>query len=198
MAKKAKFLGFNFNPDFKLHKVCTDDDLCPALSYVYFKNGYAYATNAHIAVRAKIEDISNIDPRDIEALNGKTLHYKQFELLLKHDSMEVEGNDIKMLNIGDNLTTTITLRDDIVFPNVDKVLEDAEAGFRENPPTIDPCINIALLNKLCAALGNSNKKAGLRFCGLSKGILVKFAENEYWDVIGLLMPMHGNPFEDFK
>ena len=198
MAKKAKFLGFNFNPDFKLHKVCTDDDLRPALSYVYFKNGYAYATNAHIAVRAKIEDISNIDPRDIEALNGKTLHYKQFELLLKHDSMEVEGNDIKMLNIGDNLTTTITLRDDIVFPNVDKVLEDAEAGFRENPPTIDPCINIALLNKLCAALGNSNKKAGLRFCGLSKGILVKFAENEYWDVIGLLMPMHGNPFEDFK
>ena len=198
MAKKAKFVGFNFNPDFKLHKACTDDDLRPAFSYLYFKNGYAYATNAHIAVRAKIEDISNIDPRDIEALNGKALHYKQFELLLKHDSMEVEGNDIKMLNIGDNLTTTITLRDDIVFPNVDKVLEDAEAGFRENPPTIDPCINIALLNKLCAALGNSNKNAGLRFCGLGKGILVKFAENEYWDVIGLLMPMHGNPFEDFK
>lgn len=198
MAKKAKFVGFNFNPDFKLHKACTDDDLRPAMAYVYFKNGYAYATNAHIAVRAKIEDISNIDPRDIEALNGKALHYKQFELLLKHDSMEVEGNDIKMLNIGDNLTTTITLRDDIVFPNVDKVLENAEAGFRENPPTIDPCINIALLNKLCAALGNSNKKAGLRFCGLGKGILVKFAENEYWDVIGLLMPTHGNPFEDFK
>ena len=198
MAKKAKFVGFNFNPDFKLHKACADDDLRPAFSYVYFKNGYAYATNAHIAVRAKIEDISNIDPRDIEALNGKALHYKQFELLLKHDSMEVEGNDIKMLNIGDNLTTTITLRDDIVFPNVDKVLEDAEMGFRENPPTIDPCINIALLNKLCAALGNSNKNAGLRFCGFGKGILVKFAENEYWDVIGLLMPMHGNPFEDFK
>lgn len=198
MAKKAKFVGFNFNPDFKLHKACADDERRPAFSYVYFKNGYAYATNAHIAVRAKIEDISNIDPIDIEALNGKALHYKQFELLLKHDSMEVEGNDIKMLNIGDNLTTTITLRDDIVFPNVDKVLEDAEAGFRENPPTIDPCINIALLNKLCAALGNSNKNAGLRFCGLGKGILVKFAENEYWDVIGILMPMYGNPFEDFK
>ena len=198
MAKKAKFVGFNFNPDFKLHKACADDEFHPAFSYVYFKNGYAYATNAYIAVCAKIEDISNIDPRDIEALNGKALHYKQFELLLKHDSMDVEGNDIKMLNIGDNLTTTITLRDDIVFPNVDKVLEDAEAGFRENPPTIDPCINIALLNKICAALGNSNKNAGLRFCGLGKGILVKFAENEYLDVIGLLMPMHGNPFEDFK
>ena len=151
MAKKAKFVGFNFNPDFKLHKACADDEYRPAFSYVYFRNGYAYATNAHIAVRAKVEDISNIAPLEIEALNGKAIHYKQFELLLKHDSMEVSGNEIKMLNIGDNLTTTITLRDDIKFPDVDKVYEDAKAAFRENPQTIDPCINIALLNKLCAA-----------------------------------------------
>lgn len=62
MAKKAKFVGFNFNPDFKLHKACADDEYRPAFSYVYFRNGYAYATNAHIAVRAKVEDISNIAP----------------------------------------------------------------------------------------------------------------------------------------
>lgn len=60
-----------FNFTTKLHEACADDALRPVMMCVHFMNGFACASDAHIAVRQSLEYHSIINP---ELLDGKSLH----------------------------------------------------------------------------------------------------------------------------
>lgn len=79
----------NFNPAFCLHECTSNDDLRPAFGYIHFYNGYAYATDAHVIVKAKIEDISNFIASDIEMINNHSILAANFKKLIKHQNIEV-------------------------------------------------------------------------------------------------------------
>ena len=57
----------NFSKSVKLYDITSSDNLRPAMQCVCFKDGYAYATEAHMLIKAKIEDICNFDPEEIAA-----------------------------------------------------------------------------------------------------------------------------------
>lgn len=80
----------NFNKNYPLHLACgLDDKIRTSLHYIMFKDGYAYATNSYILVRAKLEDISNFDEEDINKLDGFYIHAQSFKAELpKHSEQQ--------------------------------------------------------------------------------------------------------------
>ena len=56
----------NFNKDFPLWKACgLKDNIRTGMHYISFANGYAYATDSHILVKARLTDISDFDEMDL-------------------------------------------------------------------------------------------------------------------------------------
>ncbi len=94
----------NFIKSVKLHKFCKSDATHPQLAYIHFENGYAYATESHILVRAKISDICTLDnPEMLEKLDGKNLHLKQFQSLLELDEItDITDDSISAMSYADN------------------------------------------------------------------------------------------------
>ena len=77
----AKNFICGFYPQYKLHKVCKDDALRPAMGYLCFRNGNVYATDAHIAIAAPLSFVSTFSDEEQKLLDGKLIHatkYVQF------------------------------------------------------------------------------------------------------------------------
>ena len=48
----------NFDRAYKLHAACAISEVQPELAYITFRKGYAYASDGHMAARAKVETIA--------------------------------------------------------------------------------------------------------------------------------------------
>ena len=92
----------NFNKKYPLWKACGfHDDFRTGMHYISFANGYAYATDSHILVRARLTDISNFDEQDLSLLDGKFIHGKFFKEIISckgnvtitTDAIVVEKNE---------------------------------------------------------------------------------------------------------
>lgn len=85
----------NFSKESKMYIACDNDDLMSWIEYVFFKDGYMYATNAHVIVRNKISECSNLSEDDIYRLNGKCLHRNVYKNILTYDFIKVEDDGIR-------------------------------------------------------------------------------------------------------
>ena len=190
----------NFQKRFQLHKACATDNVRPVLNYILFRNGYAYATDAHIVVRAKIEDISTFNPEQIEMLEGHLLHRKKYEMLLKYNTVAVEktmatNEEGKLVETAqfrvygeDNEDIIIPMHkegDGYKYPNPEAILNKKVGGGNI------PCIGfkIGLLSRLSDAMGGINI-VEMHFTDKSTQIEVTSkGELEYQDVRGIIMPV---------
>ena len=78
----------NFNKKCKLHLACSKKDLYrPIMNHIYFDKGSAIATNGHILAVLDIKECSDFTEEEIEKLDGKLIHGKKFEELLKYDNV---------------------------------------------------------------------------------------------------------------
>lgn len=115
----------NFNKKYPLWKACGDDEIRTGMHYISFANGYAYATDSHILVRARLTDISNFDEQDLSLLDGKFIHGKLFKEIINckgnvtitADAIVVEKNECKI---------SYPLMTGIKFPECEKVLVGSE------------------------------------------------------------------------
>lgn len=190
--KKTEFLGF-FKV-YKLHKACADDLLRPAMQYVAFKDGYAYATNAFVAVKANLRDISALQEEDIQKLNGYAIHKDQYAELLKFSEIEVREGSIVAKGATENAQTIFTLTKivesssdkrpgAIRFPNVEAII----ARDTERCELGEIGINLKLLNNAAAAMGIAGENIGLQFTGARGKIFIK--SDRLADVRGIIMPV---------
>lgn len=126
----AKILK-GFYPNFKIHKVCSDDELRPVFGYLYFKDGNVYATDSHIAIAAPLSTISNFTDEEKELIEGKLIHATQFAKLLTMRNVDIELVGEKLCFYGTTKageTVIIPLLDEETigkFPNVYAILEQA-------------------------------------------------------------------------
>lgn len=126
-----------FFPNYKLHKVCADDGLRPAFGYIYFKDGKAYATDAHIAIAAPLSFVSNLDDEEKDLLEGVLIHATQFAQLLKmRETYVKETEDGAQFECktkaGETVIIPILTEEQIdEFPNVESVLAEAEKNAKE-------------------------------------------------------------------
>ena len=194
--KKNEWLGFY--KEFKLHKACANDEFRPAMHYICFRNGYAYATDGHIAVRASLDAICALSEEERNKLNGYLIHKKQYEMLIKYSTIEIGEGVITCIGSESNERTTIQLvklaesseseeraeGKAIYFPNVDAVINDDLS----KEPLQKVGFSYQLLGRLIAAMGIQRECIGFRFTSNSKPIVVLGVEPGI-DVRGIIMPM---------
>lgn len=194
--KKNEWLGFY--KEYKLHKACANNDFRPAMQYVCFKDGYAYATDAHIAVRARLSDICALSDEDIAKLNGYLIHKSHYELLLKYSTIEIGEGTITLIDPESKARTVIQMTriagsseemeqsngKAIYYPNVDAIIDKD----RSEEPLQQVGFNYPLLGRIIAAMGITPNRVGLRFTTSGHQMVVLGVEPGI-DVRGIIMPI---------
>ncbi len=183
----------NFSKVFKLHEACSKEDISKNLNYVWFKDGYAYVSNSHIAVKAKIEDISDFEEEDIAILNGKAIHANSYRELLKYKSVSVKEDGFHTYNkFGKEVICRFAELEGIKMPNIDQVLTDSLNNL-ENA-TFTPAFGLCGVNftKLVKAMGRADyegfSKVRIDIAAGNKAIVVRPIQSDEKHMIGLIMP----------
>ena len=194
--KKNEWLGFY--KEYKLHKACANDDFRPSMHYICFKDGYAYATDAHIAVRASLKAISALNDEDIAKLNGYLIHKSHYEMLLKYSTIEIGEGIITLIDPESKARTTIQMvklaasseeadksqGKAIYYPNVDAIIDKD----RSEEPIQQVGFSYPLLGRIIAAMGITSNRVGLRFTTRGHQMVVLGVEPGI-DVRGIIMPI---------
>ena len=194
----AKNFIYGFFPQYKLHNVCADDALRPALGYLCFRNGNVYATDAHIAIAAPLSFVSTFSEEDQKLLECKLIHATQFAQLLKMretyvkkttDGVQFECKTCAGETVIIPLLTEETLGK---FPNVEVVLENARTNAKENKQPLSHIgFKPSLLADLVAAM--DAKMVQFYFSDAAHAIVVRDADNTN-EIRAILMPcMIENP-----
>lgn len=159
----------------------------PALSYVQFRDGYALASDAHIAVRVPLECIADISDEEVEKLNGKEISGKAFSELAKIDIVTVE--DDAVVCTKSNVDTRYYFHkqgEDGNMPGI-QGLFDKEVN-KEAVPANNIMLNPANIKRLSSAMGISGKVGiRMRFSGSIGAIFCESEEDKR--IQGIIMPM---------
>lgn len=141
----------NFSKRYKLNQATSKDNTRPDFDLISFRNGYAYATDAHIIVKAKVKDISNFTDDEFELLEGKSISSSLFRKLLDFD--EVAITPTGFIANGGNGNKTIFLFNDqqIVDIKFDDVFVGLTDHYAEEKYLFG--LNASLLKKASQILG---------------------------------------------
>jgi len=78
-----------------MHLATSNDIYRTNFNFIWFKNGLAYASNAHIIVRQSISEISNFNDEQIALLEGKRIHASSYKQILKYESVQITDVGIR-------------------------------------------------------------------------------------------------------
>jgi len=177
-----KKIRHNFNKGIKLHLACANDLLRLVMNCIYFKDGYAIASNGKILIKACLNEICNFSEEEKELLEGKLISAKNFKEIIKHTIIEIEEDGFHA--IYDDWDIKYEFANiDSKYPNYNEVISQFRPGFAEKV-LIDPH-NLELI---ADAL---NVSGGTRFHfpkDDSKGIKISFSDKELSLSEALLMP----------
>lgn len=167
-----------------MNLICRGDGFRPVFDNIYFENGIAYATDAHILVANDLSECTSFSKEDIPLLNGKYLHKNDYLSILSHDIVKIEEDGIVAVQ-GARKTKYYFNVNCGTFPNAASLIKSAN----ENPnvPMEKIAVSLLLLNKLVKGLHEGSKSAFF-FKGDFKGIIVKNPSMEY-NSVGLIMPL---------
>ena len=128
----SKTKGKNFYKDVQMHLACADDGMRSQMKCVYFKSGFAYATDGVILVKNRLDEMSSFEQAEIDALDGKFLQAQFYKDILKYDYCLISDEGIECHKGDDKAFFYFTVfGDETKYPNADKVLEDTL-----NKPTV--------------------------------------------------------------
>lgn len=182
----------NFNQDVKMHKACLKDTVRPSINYIYFKGGFAYATDAHCAVKNYLPDICNLNEEQIALLDGKILHCESYSAMLGNHSIIVEETGIQCTNAKGikGAFFAFYTGDDFKFPDIDKFIE--EAKNREPQKGCENGVTRVAINSeiyLALVAGFAHKNVIYNFKG-DKVPIVCTSDNPRWQKsIAVIMPL---------
>lgn len=132
----------NFNKGIKLHLACEPVGIRPVMSCIYFKDGYAIASNGKILIKACLNEICNFSEEEKELLEGKLISAKNFKEIIKHTIIEIEKDGFHA--IYDDWDIKYKFADkEMKYPNYNEVISQFRPGFAEKV-LIDP-LNIELI-----------------------------------------------------
>lgn len=170
-----------------LHSICGNDDLRQALQYVYFENGFAYATDAYKIMKSALS-LHDFTEEESRLMNGKFIHKSAFAKLFKYN--HVTATETGFSCIKNDVKCDIYYSDfDGKYPNCENLLQNyIEKGSSEIKQI---GINPKYLESLCKLFVKDIVAANkFIFTGENKGIIVLDHESSLEDhkQIGILMP----------
>jgi hypothetical protein len=175
----------NFNRDCRLDMICNNDFLRTQQSFIYFKDGYAYATNAHILVKVKLSEISTFQDAHFEILENKAIHKSVYAKLLQFDRVEItpEGFKASVPDADSFIQFGYANVQHDMVNSINKVIADAEQDKQTEIKSFG--INPVLLNTL-NKLFHDTYGVELIVKAENKPIFVKWSGH---DALGLIMPV---------
>lgn len=204
----SEVLRINFEKSYKLWSACEDENLVDdKFEYVYFLNGYAYASNRHIVAKVPLGLCTSFSLEDYSKLNYCRIHRTMLKMLCSFNIVWIkeEWNIInrngKLLNEkgdperfvqlsasrGDNYIMIELLQCKEV-PNFDDIFKID--GDRE--PIRSLGIRVKFLGDLCAAMGISSVK--MRFSQFNGKVFVEDVSGDDGPkASGIIMPLHLDP-----
>ena len=176
----------NFDKKVKMHLACAPkNDVRKAMTCIYFKDGFAYATDGSVLVKNRISEISAFSEEEIAALDGKMLPAEHYKDILKYDECLISDEGIEAVKGDDRAFFYFKDPGDDHFPNADKVLQDALNRTAVPMPEIG--FNIRLMKRMAEALSNFDQcKAMFKGAGLP---IVFQSIMEDVSSVGVLMPV---------
>lgn len=184
-----KTVRHNFSKEVKMHLACGNDEFHTVLNYVYFSEGYAYASDSHVLVKNKISEISNFDEKEIKLLDGMIIHNKSFKELLKYDTVKVTEDGFDC--VKGNMRSLIRfdkgdVRTEKHLKSMINVLQSAMGG--SNDPIKIIRINIENIKTLNEAMFGGDM-CKFFFHGEFNGVVLKPMDDAISSV-GLVMPLN--------
>lgn len=190
-------LNQNFYKSTPIYLACEVNGYRPVMSYVLFKEGYAWASDGHIAVRCKISELSNFNEGAIALLENSLIHstalkeiYKSKGEVFVEKRQVSDGKETKefpvfvVRNDFSRIEYPCKMNGDgMRFPSIDKVFavrpEESKVSFTFNPK------QMATLVK-AMGLSSANDHCTIKFSENYNACLVKSQSSP---VEGLIMPI---------
>ena len=169
----------NFNRGLRMDLACENDSFRPVFSYIHFKDGYAYASDAHILVKNNLSECSTFTDEEIEKLDGKFIGSKAYKSILSYDMVQV--TDMGFECMCDNQKVIYPFSEVYKYPEMENVISEhlKESTEGITKLRIDP----SLLSKIEKALFNF-EYAYMQLSEGNKSLLVKSKDS---DSIGIIM-----------
>lgn len=173
----------NFNKNVQMYLACTKDDFYSSMQCIYFKDGYAYASDRHILIKNDLIACSNLDPDQIALLDGKLLHADHYKNILKYDTIVISEEGIEAKKDQNRAFFYFTESDK--YPNVEMVLNDALNRSSVSMPQIG--FDVKLIHRLSKALCTDNRFK-FTFKGEGAPVICENINDCYLNCIGIIMP----------
>lgn len=85
----------NFSKRHQIWRAAAHDEMRPVMNYIFFENGFAYASDAHILVRIPIGYISYFDDDENKKLNGHGIYAPAYKFITSLGILQIEECKIK-------------------------------------------------------------------------------------------------------
>lgn len=177
-----------------LHKLTDPTDLRDSLQYLFFKDGYVYATNAYVLIKQSLK-LHNFSEEEIKLLNGYCIHANAFAMLRRFDVLQVvNAGEINASKDGVSIVvklseySTENTPDKVRMLDCDQTLDNAYEGLKKAPASKYMALNPSLLKLLSSCLFDSSSVV-LRYSGKNKAIVVEVNSGDHIDQKAVIMPV---------
>lgn len=180
----------NFDKKVQMHLACSKNELRKVMQCIFFKDGFAYASDSIILVKNRISEISGLEEHEIAALDGKLLHADFYKDMLKYDNIMVAEDGIECSKGDDKVFFYFSTFDK--YPDAEKVLQNALN--MQTVPLPQFSFDMKTIQRLNKALFESDKCVAT-FKGTNKPIVFD-SMMEGVSSVGLLMPCYSEDTEE--
>ena len=181
----------NFNKKFKLWAACGERK---EAQYIYFSDGFAYATDNWLLVRLPLSVFALFSDEERDALEGFRLHGTLMKVLQTFDDATVssgteadnDGNVTRVVVIsakaGDNEVRFILRDTGFKSPDFESVLADDEQNAK---PVTAVNIGVESLKTIASAMGQESLL--MRFSRAGNKTFIKPTDDTYAGMVGVVI-----------
>lgn len=174
----------------KLHLVCSDDDLRPAMQCIQVGKEFTFASDAHILVRHKTSEIFKDEFVQTLPENPILIPRKAIYLVCQKATIKVSLSDDKtsfQIHRTDGSLISYKLVNES-YPNANSIIPD-----RKNcKPLKEIGINASLLERLTEGMGCNIPIVHMYFFDIHQAIYVTSEYTDYQSATGIIMPTNIN------
>ena len=174
----------------KLHLVCANDDLRPAMTHAKVNKDFTFASDTHVLVRHKTSEIFKDDFIASLPENGIMIPRRAIALMVKTAIIRVSlTDDKKSIQLHQLDGSIITYKcADMNYPDANSIIPD----LKDIKPVDKIGLSSTLLDRLADGLGCDIPILHLNFFGQDKAIYVTSPHSDYEGAIGIIMPVNIN------
>ena len=178
MAKEYRRV--NFNKQLHMHLACANDDLRVVMEYIYFQDGFSYASDAHVLVKNDLSICSSIPIEQIEILNGKLLHKDAYKEILKYDVIDISEEGIQCKKGNNTAFFYFNTDSSLKYPMAKELIKEKTAL-----PTV-PTPQISINTKLIEIMYHQ-RELKFTFKGVNESIICEDNNVDSTNCVGLIM-----------